>query len=75
MSISESYVGRWRKSSHSALENDDCVDVAVGDDVVAIRDSKDSVGPILMFPSATWSTFVAALKYGMVGQPTSYEGT
>ena len=75
MSISELYAGRWRKSSHSAVDNDDCVDVAVGDDVVAIRDSKDSVGPILMFPSATWSTFVAALKYGMVGQPTSYEGT
>jgi hypothetical protein len=63
MSISELYAGRWRKSSHSALDNDDCVAVAVGDDVVAVRDSKDSVGPILVFPSATWLTFVAALKY------------
>jgi hypothetical protein len=75
MSISELCAGRWRKSSHSAVDNDDCVDVAVVDDVVAVRDSKDSVGPILIFSSATWSTFVSALKYGMVSQPTGYEGT
>lgn len=38
-------VSRWRKSSFSGGENNDCVEVAEG--LGAIRDSKNPAGPIL----------------------------
>lgn len=37
--------GRWRKSSYSGGENDDCVELAGTLD--AIRDSKNPAGPVL----------------------------
>jgi hypothetical protein len=66
---------RWRKSSRSAFDNDDCVDVAVGNYVVGVRDTKDRGGPILLFSSATWSTFLAALKHGELGRDTGDDHT
>jgi hypothetical protein len=67
MSISELKVARWRKSSHSAFDNDDCVDVAVGNSVVGVRDTKDRDGLTLIFSCMTWSTFLAAIKHGEHG--------
>ncbi|WP_411143008.1 DUF397 domain-containing protein [Streptomyces sp. x-80] len=47
----------FRKSSHSA-EGMDCVEVAVNiPGVIAVRDSKDSDGPILRFAPAQWAAF------------------
>jgi hypothetical protein len=46
----------WRKSSHSNVQAN-CVEVAVGPRVVAVRDSK-STGPVLVFPAAGWVAFV-----------------
>ncbi|MEV6568869.1 DUF397 domain-containing protein [Streptomyces kronopolitis] len=53
----------WRKSSYSNGDGGDCVEVV--DDlpgVVPVRDSKDPHGPALIFPAATWSSFVSAVK-------------
>ncbi|MCR8577421.1 DUF397 domain-containing protein [Streptomyces nigrescens] len=33
-------------------------------DAVPVRDSKDPHGPVLVFPTGGWSSFVAALKNG-----------
>ncbi|WP_107094763.1 DUF397 domain-containing protein [Streptomyces sp. XY431] len=35
-------------------------------DVVPVRDSKDPSGPVLLFPSAAWSSFVSALRDGAI---------
>jgi hypothetical protein len=58
-------VARWRKSSYSDGGGGDCVEAVV--DVpgrVPVRDSKAPEGAALLFPSAAWSAFLAALKDG-----------
>jgi hypothetical protein len=52
----------WRKSSHSG--NNGCVEVAQGDDQVAVRDSKDPSGPRLLFTPLEWRAFLAAVRDG-----------
>lgn len=47
----------WRKSSRSG-GGGQCVEVAVMGDQVAIRDSKDPDGPMLIFPADAWRSFV-----------------
>jgi hypothetical protein len=52
----------WRKSSYSNQEGGNCVEVAQPTPgLVAVRDSKDPQGPVLTFPSESWSTFIADL--------------
>jgi Domain of unknown function (DUF397) len=53
----------WHKSSRSS-GNGNCVEVAVLDEAVAVRDSKDRSGPVLMFTSAEWDAFVSGAKDG-----------
>ncbi|WP_054049563.1 DUF397 domain-containing protein [Alloactinosynnema sp. L-07] len=49
----------WRKSSHSGGGgNDDCVEVAVTELAIGVRDSKNSSGPHLTFPAASWAAFL-----------------
>lgn len=56
---------QWRKSTHSAGTGGNCVEVADNlPDVVAVRDSKDQAGPILVFTPAEWSAFVDGIKGG-----------
>ncbi|GHJ13435.1 MULTISPECIES: DUF397 domain-containing protein [unclassified Micromonospora] len=50
---------RWRKSSHSGDEGA-CVEMAPLPETVAVRDSKDPTGPVLVFPPAAWAAFTAA---------------
>ncbi|SCL20257.1 DUF397 domain-containing protein [Micromonospora inyonensis] len=50
---------RWRKSSHSGDEGA-CVEMAVVPGTVAVRDSKDPDGPVLLFPPTVWTAFAGA---------------
>ncbi|MFI6824081.1 DUF397 domain-containing protein [Micromonospora sp. NPDC050187] len=54
---------RWRKSSRSAGNGGECVEVADNlPGLVAVRDSKDQAGPALTFSPAAWATFIEATK-------------
>lgn len=50
----------WRKSSRSPNGTGQCVEVASTGSGIAIRDSKDQAGPVLVCDRATWAGFVAA---------------
>ena len=51
----------WRRSSHSTGMNN-CVETAdPGPGSVAVRDSKRTAGPALLFTSAAWSSFLRGL--------------
>lgn len=41
-----------------------CVEVAIKDGNVGVRDSKQSNSPVLQFNSAEWSVFIAGVKAG-----------
>ncbi|GAA2684572.1 MULTISPECIES: DUF397 domain-containing protein [Actinosynnema] len=51
----------WRKSSHSA-NGASCVEIAPADGAIATRDSKNPTGPVLLFPKASWSTFLRTVR-------------
>ncbi|MHB9858470.1 DUF397 domain-containing protein [Streptomyces sp. YIM S03343] len=59
----------WRRSSYSNSDGGQCVEIS--DDfaavVVPVRDSKAPRGPVLVFPADGWSSFVAAVKSGRLG--------
>ena len=50
----------WHKSTHSG-DQGACVEVAVDADAVAVRDSKDPAGPVLVFPAGAWTAFANAV--------------
>ncbi|TMU97904.1 DUF397 domain-containing protein [Streptomyces sp. DASNCL29] len=53
----------WHKSSYSSNGGGECVEVADNlPGIVPVRDSKNPDGPALIFPSDSWSTFIASLK-------------
>lgn len=57
----------WRRSSHSTAANN-CVETArLGSELLAVRDSKDVQGPALLFPPASWSHFVRAVRRDDLG--------
>ena len=64
---------RWRKSTRSGDNGGDCVEVSTDlPDTVAVRDSKDALGPVLTFSAETWSAFV--LNIGKVHSVPSSSG-
>jgi hypothetical protein len=55
-------VAAWRKSSRSGTNSGACVEIAPLPGVVAVRDSKNPDGPMLVFTHANWRSFTAAIK-------------
>jgi hypothetical protein len=55
----------WRKSSRTQA-NGQCVELADLAENVAVRDSKDPSGPVLLFGSADWGSFLESIKRGEV---------
>ncbi|MDQ7907672.1 DUF397 domain-containing protein [Phytohabitans sp. ZYX-F-186] len=52
----------WRTSSRS--QNTNCVEISEMGTAVAMRDSKDREGPVLIFARERWIDFVASAKAG-----------
>jgi len=52
----------WRKSSHSGSSN--CVEVAFLGNQVAVRDSKERPGGMLLFTLPEWRAFLAGARDG-----------
>lgn len=49
----------WQKSSHSGGNGGQCVEVASNlPGIVAVRDSKDPGGPMLVVPTSRWRAFI-----------------
>lgn len=55
---------RWRKSSRSGPNCDNCVEVAFVGGAVAVRDSKNPGGHALIFTPAEWDAFVSGTRAG-----------
>ncbi|GIJ77629.1 protein of unknown function [Micromonospora phaseoli] len=51
---------KWRTSTRS-VGNGNCVEVANVDGRVAVRDTKDRHGPVLVFATSAWNAFVGSL--------------
>jgi hypothetical protein len=62
MSDSESRLA-WRTARRCG-ESGTCVEVALLDDCVAVRDSTNPQGPVLRFGHPEWDTFVAGIRAG-----------
>jgi len=52
----------WHKSTHSSANG--CVEVAFVDGNIAVRDSKDRRGPVLLFTPHEWTAFLAGVRDG-----------
>ncbi|MFF6995606.1 DUF397 domain-containing protein [Streptomyces sp. NPDC008313] len=58
----------WRKSSYTNGEGGNCVEIAEGfPGLMPVRDSKRPHGPAILFDVEGWTSFVSAVKKGMVG--------
>jgi hypothetical protein len=56
----------WRKSSWSSTNG--CVEVAFVQGRVAVRDSKDRTGPVLVFTAHEWQAFLRGVGAGEFDQ-------
>lgn len=48
----------WFKSSYSGSQGDDCVEIAIAERAVHVRDSKDVARPAFAVGRDGWSRFV-----------------
>lgn len=55
---------RWRKASRSDNTGGNCVEVAKFAPGHAVRDSKNTSGPVLEFTTGRFTGFLAALRTG-----------
>jgi hypothetical protein len=68
MSTPSEYGTPWRKSSHSGGQGA-CVEIAgPAAGAVAVRDSKDPLGPQLFFSTEAWNAFASAAAAGAFGE-------
>ena len=56
----------WRKSSRSGPYTDICGDGAFVDDAIAVRDSKNPTGPVLIFTEGDLGTTMYVVQSGKV---------
>ncbi|CAM5369835.1 hypothetical protein SVIOM342S_04815 [Streptomyces violaceorubidus] len=54
----------WFKSSYSGSSGDDCVEVAVTERAICVRDSKEVSLPHFAVNPASWSRFVQHVARG-----------
>lgn len=54
----------WKKATRSTGNGGSCVEVAYVDGQVAVRDSKNPDGAVLVFTPAEWDAFVDGAKKG-----------
>ncbi|MEU6891133.1 DUF397 domain-containing protein [Streptomyces sp. NPDC046557] len=54
----------WFKSSYSGTQGDDCVEVAIAEHAIHVRDSKDVTRPHLAVGRDGWSSFVTYAARG-----------
>jgi hypothetical protein len=52
----------WHKSVRSGANG--CVEVGLVDDQIAVRDSKDREGPVLVFTAHEWEAFLGGARDG-----------
>jgi hypothetical protein len=57
----------WRKSTRSGTNG--CVEVAFVEDKVAVRDSTDRSGPVLLFTAHEWEAFIGGARDGEFALP------
>ncbi|MDX3586732.1 DUF397 domain-containing protein [Streptomyces europaeiscabiei] len=62
----------WHRSSRSS-GNGACVEVAFVGNLIAVRDSKDTDGPGLVFRPAAWRRLVGGARSGWPGGPCPRE--
>jgi hypothetical protein len=55
---------QWRMSNRGGPSSDNRVEVAFVDDAIAVRDSKNPTGPVLLFTQSEWDAFVEGAKDG-----------
>lgn len=60
--------GAWRKSKASQPSGN-CLEVAIGADVVRVRHSLDRSGAILAFTHAEWRAFLTGARNGEFDLP------
>ncbi|OEV26502.1 toxin-antitoxin system, toxin component [Streptomyces nanshensis] len=61
MSMSGIY---WYKSSYSTAQGDNCIEVAVAQQAVHVRDSKDLARPAFTVGHEGWGRFVSYAAHG-----------
>jgi hypothetical protein len=54
--MSDSSEEAWRRSTYCSTGS--CVEVAILDSRIAVRDSKDKNGPMLVFNDSEWADFL-----------------
>jgi hypothetical protein len=54
----------WFKSSYSGTQGDDCVEVAIAEQAVCVRDSKDVTRPHFSAGREEWSRFLGFVTKG-----------
>jgi len=66
---SESSPAVWQKSRASSDGNGECVEVAIIDAAVLVRNSQDPAGPVLSFSYPEWRAFLAGAQNGEFDLP------
>jgi hypothetical protein len=59
--MSNEVVSDWRVSTYTGGQGN-CVEVGTSATTIAVRDTKDREGPVLLFDPAAWRVFTQRLK-------------